>query len=100
MLKVCGFFVHSTLHIRLFILSSQLDMISHLPPSGLTKFLLSLNNSMIIVYLDSPEELRKLRHHHQEQHGAVTFSPLNPPLLSSVFALGSQVYLSVNQGPL
>ena len=55
---------------------------------------------MIIVYLDSPEELRKLRQHHQQQHGAVTFSPLNPPLLSSVYALGSQMYLSVNQGPL
>ena len=55
---------------------------------------------MIIVYLDSPEELRKLRQHRQQQHGAVTFPPLNPPLLSSVYALGSQTYLSVNQGPL
>lgn len=61
MLNVHGFSVQSTLHVRLFILSSHLDMVSHLLPSLLTSFLLRLGNSMIIVYcIDSLEDLKEV----------------------------------------
>lgn len=44
-----------------FILSSHLDMVSHLLLSLLTSFLLRLGNSMIIVYcIDSLEDLKEV----------------------------------------
>lgn len=61
MLKVHGSSVLSALCIRLHILCSHLDIVSQLPPSLLTLFLLRLSNSIIIVYaIDSPEDLREV----------------------------------------
>lgn len=50
--------------IRLFILSFHLDIVSHLPASLLTSFLLRRSNSAIVVYIDSLQDLREVVSQH------------------------------------